>query len=175
MVYNAGGSGDARALVDQPLDSALGNLHLNTSTPTALVHHFANGMCKRRRGGVLLIGSLGCIAGTKDLAVYSAAKSYLLTFGEAIWAELSPYGVDSLVLVIGRTLTPALERAGLGDTEAAPAANPDQMASLGLDHWNNGPVLVDPSHMQAFEAMRAMPRRKAVEIMVKSMEQQRKR
>lgn len=175
LIYNAGGAGNAAALVDQSPESALGNLHLNTSTPTALVQHFAKPMRNRGRGGLLLIGSLGCIAGTKELAVYSAAKSYLLTFGEAIWAELTPHGVHSLVLVIGRTLTPALQRAGLGDTEDAPAADPDQMAALGLDNWNNGPVLVDPSHMQAFEAMRAMPRRKAVEIMVRSMEQQRKR
>ena len=107
LIYNAGGAGNAAALVDQSPESALGNLHLNTSTPTALVQHFAKPMRDRGRGGILLIGSLGCIAGTKELAVYSAAKSYLLTFGEAIWAELTPHGVHSLVLVIGRTLTPA--------------------------------------------------------------------
>jgi short-subunit dehydrogenase len=175
LIYNAGGAGGAHPFVEAPLERGLANLRLNVAGQTALAHHFGRAMCARGRGGILLVGSLGCIAGTKDLAVYSAAKSYTLTFGEALWSEFRPRGVDVLVMVIGRTLTPALERAGLGSTDEAPAADPDQMAALGLENWGNGPVVIPPEHVKAFEAMRAMPRRKAVEIMIASMEAQTRR
>jgi short-subunit dehydrogenase len=175
LIYNAGGAEGDHPLVEQTLDQALLNLRLNVVGQTTLAHHFAKPMRERKRGGILLLGSLGCIAGTKNLAVYSASKSYTLTFGEALWAELSPDGVDVLVLVIGRTLTPALQRAGLGSTDQAPAADADQMAALGLDHWANGPVVVAPEHAKTFEVMRGMPRRKAVQLIAAAMEAQTRR
>lgn len=172
LVYNAGGSDGAQPFAEQAPDRALLGMHLNVATPSALAHHFGRRMRDRGRGGILFVGSMACIAGTKGLAVYSASKSYTLTFAEALWAELGPQGVDVAVLVIGRTLTPALQRAGLASTDEAPAADPDQMAALGLENWANGPVIIPPEHAKAFDAMRAMPRRKAVQIMVASMEAQ---
>jgi short-subunit dehydrogenase len=175
LVYNAGGAGGPCALAEQKLDEALANLKLNAVGQTKLAHHFGAPMRARGRGGLIFIGSMGCIAGSKNLAVYSAAKAYTQTFAEALWAEMSPHGVDVLAAIIGRTLTPALLRAGLTDTEEAPAADPDAMAALALGNLQNGPVVVAPEHIEAFEAMRAMPRRKAVEIMARSMEAQTRR
>lgn len=172
LIYNAGAAGGPEPLVDQPIERPLGTIALNVIGQTMLAHHFGRGMRDRGRGGVILIGSLGCIAGTMGLSVYTAVKSYTQTFAEGLWAEMRPHGVDVLAAMIGRTLTPGLERAGLGSTDEAPAADPDDIAALALDNLQDGPVVVPPEHQKTFDAMRSMPRRKAVEIMIKSMEAQ---
>ena len=172
LVYNAGAAGGPVALVDQPTAAALANIRLNVVGQTLLSQHFARGMIARGRGSILLVGSLGAIAGCKNLAVYGGVKSFTQTFAEALWAELSPHGVDACALMIGRTRTPALERTKLHENTGVPAAEPEDVVDFALANLAEGPVLVPPEHEAGFAAMRAMPRRKAVEVMTRSLEPQ---
>ena len=89
-------------------------------------------------------------------------------------AEMAPHGVNAAALMIGRTRTPALERTELHENTGVPTAEPDDVVAYALAHLGDGPVLVPPEHQKSFEAMRAMPRRKAVEIMTRSLEPQTK-
>src|SRR3546814_10550242 len=73
-------------------------------------HHFANAMRARGHGGLLLVNSGACYGGASSMAVYSASKAFVLCFGETLWAELQPHGVDVLNLVLGRTDTPEFRR-----------------------------------------------------------------
>jgi short-subunit dehydrogenase len=50
------------------------------------------------------------------IANYSAAESYILTFGEAVHHELAPKGVTVTVLVPGATDPPMLTRFGADQT-----------------------------------------------------------
>ncbi|MCX7283219.1 MAG: SDR family NAD(P)-dependent oxidoreductase [Novosphingobium sp.] len=172
LVYNAGAAGGPIPLVDQPVGAALANIRLNVVGQTLLSQHFARGMVARGRGAIVLVGSLGAIAGCKNLAVYAGVKSYTQTFAEGLWAELSPHGIDVAALVIGRTRTPALERTELPDGTGVPAAEPADMVDFAIANLDQGPVLVPPEHVQGFTALRGMPRRKAVQIMTRSLEPQ---
>ncbi|MBC2667731.1 SDR family NAD(P)-dependent oxidoreductase [Novosphingobium piscinae] len=172
LVCNAGSAGGPVALVDQDPAAALANIRLNVFVQTLLAQHYARGMIARGRGAIVLVGSLGAIAGCKNLTVYGAAKSYTQTFAEGLWAELSPHGIDVAALMIGRTRTPALERTELHENTGVPAAEPETVVDFALANLGEGPVLVPPEHLPSFQAMRAMPRRKAVEIMTRSLEPQ---
>jgi uncharacterized protein len=45
-------------------------------------------------------------SGAAMFGPYAATKAFLLTFGEALYNELGPRGVDALVCVAGATKTP---------------------------------------------------------------------
>ncbi len=165
LIYNAG-SAPPQPFLDSPLEDALHTLRLNAIGQVALCHHFGSGLRARGRGGILLVGSLSGCAGGAATAVYSGAKAFTQVFSEALWAALKPCGVDVLALVIGTTRTPFMERAGLAlDHPEMPAADPDDIAQLGLDELANGPVRV-PAHLEAtFQALNSMPRSSAAELM----------
>ena len=76
------------------------------------------------------------------MAAYSASKAFVLNFGEALWAELRPHGVDVLNLVLGRTDTPAFRKllAEKGMPVPPGLASPDDVAEVGLARLPNGPI-----------------------------------
>ena len=172
LFYVAGAGGDPALLIDQPLADALHTIQLNVIGQTLLARHFARGMAARGKGAILLVGSLGCVAGGKRLAVYTASKAYTQLFAEGLWAELQPVGVDVAALLIGRTRTPALERSSFGQDSEMAAAEPAAVVDFALAHLADGPVIVPPELQGAFEALRAMPRAKAVRAMTRSLEGQ---
>ncbi len=172
MIYNAGAAGGPEALIDQDSATALKTIHLNTIGQTMLAQHFARDMAARGKGSILFVGSLGCVAGCKNLSVYSAVKAYTLTFAEGLWAEMQPLGVDVATLLIGRTKTPALMRTELPGEDGQPAADPADVAAFAMANLAEGPVLVMPDLVPGYDALRSMPRRKAVQIMTRSLEPQ---
>lgn len=172
LIWNAGAAERPALVVEQDVGAADTLLAINVLAPTGFARHFGERMARRGRGAILFVSSLGSIAGSKRLAIYAAAKAYLQIFAEGLWAELSPSGVDVAALMIGRTRTPALERSEYGKETAVPAAEPADVARFALDNLGEGPVLVPPELEQAFSAMRAMPRAKAVKAMTRSLESQ---
>lgn len=172
MIYNAGAAGGPEALIDQNPATALKTIHLNAIGQTMLAQHFARGMAARGRGAIVFVGSLGCVAGCKNLSVYSAVKAYTLTLAEGLWAEMQPHGVDVATLLIGRTKTPALMRTELPGAPDQPAADPAEVAAFAIANLAEGPVIVLPELAQGYDALRSMPRRKAVQIMTRSLEPQ---
>ena len=70
-------------------------------------------MRDRGRGGIVLVASLACVAGSATLAIYSAVKAFQHNFAEGLWAELREHGVDVCCTPLGMTFTPALQRMGV--------------------------------------------------------------
>jgi uncharacterized protein len=172
LIYNAGAATGPVPLIAQDPANALANIRVNVIGQTLLAQHFARGMVGRGKGAIVLVGSLGAIAGCKNLAVYAAVKSFTQTFAEGLWAELEPHGVQACALMIGRTRTPALERTELHENAGVATAEPDDVVTFALANLDQGPVLVPPEHQAGFDALRAMPRRKAVQIMTSNLEPQ---
>jgi uncharacterized protein len=169
LLYNAGAVSGPKFVIDQTSQEIMQIIRLNTIGQTMLARHFGQKMVARGRGGIVLVGSGGANAGCYQLAVYSAVKAYTMTFAEGLWAEMQPSGVDIAALMIGRTRTPALERSEYGQDSGVMAAEPDKIARFALANLANGPVLVPPELEAAFLALRAMPRRKAVETMTRAL------
>lgn len=141
-VANAGGNASPNLFHDCDFQTWLNLTHLNVVTTMHACHHFGGLMKARRHGGLLIVNSGACYGGGSYLAVYSAAKAFLLNFSEALWAELEPNGVDVLSIVLDRTDTPNFRRmqARLGQPMPTDIASPDDVAETGLTHLRNGPL-----------------------------------
>jgi hypothetical protein len=110
LVSNAGAEVHGPFLDENPAAGA-GLLQLHIVTPMRLAHHYGGLMRQRGRGGIILVSSTTGFGGTPYLANYSAAKAYLLSFGEALHYELKKHNIDVTVLVPGITRTALIEKA----------------------------------------------------------------
>ena len=138
LFYVAGAGGDPYPLIDQPVADALHTIHLNVVGQTPAGAPFRWGMAARGRGAIVLVGSLGCVAGSKRLAVYAASKAYTWILAEGLWAELNPLGVEVIGLLIGRTRTPALERSSFGQDTTMAVAEPGAVVDYGWRFFAEG-------------------------------------
>jgi len=80
-------------------------LRLNVQAPMQLARVFGARMAQRGKGGILFISSLFGYQGIPHVANYAASKAYILSLGEALYAEMKPHGVDVTVLSPGLTDT----------------------------------------------------------------------
>lgn len=112
LVNNAGFGvfGDAieRDRVDQ-----LGIVDVNVRALTDLSLRFADQLI-RNKGGLLNVGSVAGFLPGPGMAVYYASKAYVISFTEALRAELGPRGVRVTVLCPGPVPTEFQARAGVG-------------------------------------------------------------
>ncbi|MGB8364688.1 MAG: SDR family NAD(P)-dependent oxidoreductase [Rhizomicrobium sp.] len=165
VIHNVGGGQGSGPFVEKTLDEVLATVMINPVAQTKLAHHFGRGMAERGRGGILLVGSMAGNAGSFHFATYSASKAFSQILAEALWAELQPKGVDVLALVIGATDTPARARSGVVDADEMPVASAEDIARQGLEQLPHGPVHVPPENVEFFNAVCAMPRREAAEML----------
>jgi short-subunit dehydrogenase len=165
LIYNAGASDRTNAFLDNELDYSLKQIKLDCIGPTVLAHHFGTAMRERGRGGIVLVSSLACLAGSATLAMYSAVKAFQHNFAEGLWAELRPHGVDVCCTPLGMTYTPAFARMGI---EYDPAAHmlPEDVAGEIIANIGNGPVhVVGENNRAASSAVWTIDRRALVEMM----------
>ncbi|OBK22806.1 SDR family NAD(P)-dependent oxidoreductase [Mycobacterium asiaticum] len=143
LIYNAGANTCRELFLDADL-AAIGRvIDLNVTRMLALVQHFARPMRQRRRGGIILVGSIAGTYGSMQQSAYSGVKAFGRLFAESLWLELRDHNVDVLDLMLGVTRTPAMERAGLNfDVPGLSVSDPADVAREGLANLANGPVFV---------------------------------
>jgi short-subunit dehydrogenase len=168
LIYNAGVIAPS-AFLDRSLDQTLKSLRLTVNGPVVLAHHFGTAMRERARGGIIILGSMSSFAGSQNFVVYSAAKSFDVIFGEGLWYELRPHGVNVLSLIIGLTGTPKLVQSGgleLARQTGQPVLEPDDAAQEGLDNLENGPTWIAGAYNREWaKTLAQMDRKSAVETL----------
>jgi short-subunit dehydrogenase len=164
LVYNAGASDRTNTFLDNEIDYSLKQVALDCIGPMALAHHFGSGMRSRGRGGIVIVASLACLAGSATLAVYSAVKAFQHTFAEGLWAELRPHGVDVCCTPLGMTYTPALQRMGV-DYDPQTQMRSEDVAREIIENIGNGPTFVVGDNNRAMaEQVWTVDRRTLVEM-----------
>jgi uncharacterized protein len=141
VIYNAGASNRTTTFLEDEYEDSLKQIKLACIGPVALARHFAPAMRERGRGGIVLVGSLACLAGSARLAVYSAVKAFNVNLAEGLWAELRPHGVDVCCTPLGTTYTEALQRMGVAydpDLDMLP----EDVAREIIENIGNGPTYV---------------------------------
>jgi short-subunit dehydrogenase len=166
VVYNAGAESKMVPFLDRPLDELMRVIGVNVTGLTMLLHELGAKMRARRRGGIIVVGSMAGFAGGSRMAVYTAGKAYEQMLTETLWWELRPHGIDVLMLIAGTTRTPAMARMGIKlEGTGQPVMEPDEVAQEGLDNLKNGPTWVAGAHnREAAKFMCTADRRAAVEM-----------
>lgn len=120
-------------------------------------------MLKRGKGWVLQVASIGAYQPTPSYAAYSAAKAFVLSFGEALSYELRGSGVNVTVLSPGVTRSEFLAVAGQSPTlfQRATMMSAERVAEVGLRAVLRGRPSVVPGLANKATAfsMRLLPRR----------------
>ncbi|MDX2129444.1 MAG: SDR family NAD(P)-dependent oxidoreductase [Chloroherpetonaceae bacterium] len=96
-------------------------LALNCNATLTLAHYFSHRFSMKRRGGIILLGSLVGFQGVPFAAHYAATKAYIQSLGEALALELKPFHVDVLVAAPGPVKTGFGPRAKMTMTNALEA------------------------------------------------------
>jgi hypothetical protein len=87
-------------------------LQLDMVTLTELTWRYTTGMVERGRGWILQVASISGYQPTPGYAAYAAAKSYVVSFGEALGHELRGTGVHCTVVSPGVMPTEFMDVAG---------------------------------------------------------------
>lgn len=122
------------------LEDVLRSVDLNVRASLVLVHLFGRRMAERGRGGVVLMSSVAGMIGSPYSATYAGSKAFALGFGDSLWAELEPRGVDVVTCAAGPTETPTY--AEVRTSSFPPAMNPDQVVSAALGALGKRPRVV---------------------------------
>jgi short-subunit dehydrogenase len=96
LLVAAAGFGTAGAFLDADLAVEREMIDVNCHAVLRLSHSFGRRLVKRRRGGLILFGSLVGFQGAPWAAHYAATKAYVQTLSEALHIEWAPHGVDVL-------------------------------------------------------------------------------
>lgn len=165
LIYNAGASDRTTPFLRNEIEYSLKQVALDCIGPMALARHFGPAMCERGRGGIVIVASLACLAGSATLAVYSAVKAFQHTFAEGLWAELRPHGVDVCCTPLGMTYTPALARMGV-DYDPQTQMRSEDVAAEIIANIGNGPSYVIGENNRAVaQQVWTVDRRVLVEMM----------
>jgi uncharacterized protein len=110
IVNNAGFGVFGRA-IQRDRSNQLEIIAVNIRALTDLSLRFSDHLI-RNRGGLLNVGSIAGFLPGPGMAVYYASKAYVLSFTEAMRAELAPHGVRVTVLCPGPVPSEFQARAG---------------------------------------------------------------
>jgi short-subunit dehydrogenase len=87
-------------------------LELDVLAVVELTKRFSADMIERRAGWILQVASIAAFQPTPTYATYAAAKSFVLSFSDAVAHELRPFGVHVCTVCPGVTATEFLDVAG---------------------------------------------------------------
>lgn len=130
LYVGCAGFGTAGPFVDNSVTVELEMIDVNCRALTALLHPLAQAMQERRKGGIVLMGSIVAFQGVANSANYAATKAYVQTLAEGLATELTPSGVDVLASAPGPVNTGFAARA---DMRMGKAATAQDVAGATLD------------------------------------------
>ncbi|MDX2137342.1 MAG: SDR family oxidoreductase [Chloroflexota bacterium] len=130
LLVASAGFGTSGSFINAHLDQELNMLAVNCRAVLMMTHHFGQRLARRKRGGIVLFGSLVGFQGVPNAAHYAATKAYIQSLAEGLHVELSPLGVDVLASAPGPVDSGFASRANL---QMQLSAKPDTVAAETLD------------------------------------------
>ena len=132
------GFGTSGPFKESNIDEELNMVDLNCRAVVEQTHFYVNKMSLRKSGGIVLISSLVAFQGVPRASTYSASKSFVLNFGEALYFELRPLGIDVLVTAPGPVASGFAARARM---QMGQAANPRAVALATLNQLGHSSIV----------------------------------
>ena len=146
-LINNAGFGLYGLFVDSGRERQLEMIRLNVLALTDLTRLFLPGMVGRGRGRIMNVASVAAFAPGPLMAVYYATKAYVLSFSEAIAAELRGTGVSVTAFCPGPTRTGFQEVASAGQTRlfrSPGAMDVKTVARAGYEAMQRGTAVAIP-------------------------------
>ncbi len=130
---------DATRLADE--------IALDVCAPVQLTHAFLPALLAADHGFLVNVTSMAAYQPTPRMAVYGAAKAFMLSFTESLWAELRGSGLTVFALSPGATSTEFNDVVGTDNaTAGARMRSPEDVVGTALNHLrrrNPGPSVID--------------------------------
>jgi short-subunit dehydrogenase len=143
LLVNNAGFGVSGPFLSHDLAKEMGQLGVDVGAVVALTHLFARRMVARQRGGVINLASITAYLPTPYSAVYSASKSFVLSFSEALGREVAAAGVQVLAVCPGPVATRFYEELGANPRREA-LDSPERIAADALEAFDRGRSVVIP-------------------------------
>jgi uncharacterized protein len=158
ILVNNAGFGLFGLELEIPWDKTRQMLMLDIVALTHLTKLFARDMVKRGFGRMLQVASIGAYQPSPTYAAYSAAKSYVRSFSQALNFELRHSGVTSTVISPGITATEFLQVSGQKPTayQRAMMMTSADVAAIGIKAMLKGRYSVVPGFLNWLTALFTM-------------------
>gem|GEM_PF-302359 len=154
VLVNNAGLGAKGPFIDGDPAGYADLIRVNLTAPVLLTRALLPGMVARGRGAVIHVASVNALAPMPYSAVYSATKTFLLTYATAVWHENRDRGVVFQTLLPGTTATAFHDRQQT--SLPAWAAAPDAVAAASLRALGRHPVHVPGALNRAFRLLGAL-------------------
>ena len=105
LFVHSAGLAHVGAFLSAPPDADRQLIDIHCAATVELSRHFATRFKARGRGGLVLVSSGFGYSPIPYAAVYGAAKSFVISFGEALSEELRASNIDVLTVIPGGTKT----------------------------------------------------------------------
>jgi uncharacterized protein len=169
LLVNNAAWGSAGEFMKTDLKDLLLCVDVNCRASMLLARELGPAMMERGRGGIIFLSSSSAMQGTPIVANYAGTKAYNLILAEALWDELSRYGVDVLALCPGATNTPAFNQSGarIENVPGMPFMEPAAVVAEALAALGKSPSVVAGriNSISSFIITRFLSRRRAVALM----------
>ncbi|HEY8216783.1 MAG TPA: SDR family oxidoreductase [Acidimicrobiia bacterium] len=155
LLVNNAGFGTTGRFHELPLDQEESEIRLNVLALVELTHAALGAMVERGHGGVINVSSLGAYQPTPLSATYSATKSFVSSFTNAIHEELRGTGVKAMVLAPGFTHTEFHKRAGVENKDQTPGflwQTADEVAKMAMKAYDRGRAVCVPGALNVMAA-----------------------
>jgi len=112
MLVNNAGVGSVASILQAEVDKMEAMIDVNITALTRLTYAAAPAFVARGKGTIINISSVVAIAAEALNGVYTASKSYVLTFGHSLQKDLAEKGVRVQTVLPGATATEFWDVAG---------------------------------------------------------------
>lgn len=146
-VINKAGFGTFGDFVKEDPNRLAQEIDVDISAPVQISSAFLPQMVEAGEGFLINVASMAAYAPTPRMAVYGAAKAFVLSVTESLWAETRATGVTVFALSPGATSTEFNAVVGTDDaTAGARMRTADDVVATALTHLERrhpGPSLID--------------------------------
>jgi len=164
-LINNAGFGTFGPFRDEDSTRLAQEIAVDVSAPVQLSHAFLPQLLAAGDGFLINVASMAAYTPTPRMAVYGAAKAFVLSFSESLWAELRGTGVTVFALSPGATSTEFNAVVGTEDaTAGARMRTPEDVVATALAHLERrdpGPSVVDGRSNRIGAFLTRIPSRRA--------------
>ncbi len=149
MLVNCAGFGEGETFCNEKVEHQLKMIQVHITATVLIVHAILPGMIKQKKGKIITVASLSAFIPSPGSSIYAATKSFLNSFMESIYMEVSRYGIQVQSLCPGLTHTgfqSKLKKTGKrsGLNKDIPFMEADDVVNYSLNCLNSGTVVCIP-------------------------------